>query len=343
MKKLLQSISVLECDVTVKFIVTSRPETHISTSPISNSHHNSILRLHTIDTNEVTSDIRLYIGDAFVSSALARPWYSEDDVNTLANISEGLFIFAYTIISYILQAQSVKGRKSRLRTAMSTVRDSKVALGPLDAMYELILACASDPVKAEPDELGTTLLVLACIVVSRSPLSSNALADLLGLDSDELRDSLKRLQSVLHMPEGTDQPGLRTLHASFDDYMLTQRRIVKSVADEMLARGCLRIIREKLHFNVANNPSSYEANATTPLKISLSLNYACMQWLYHVARATAPSTLDNDIEQLFCPQLLFWLEVMSALGQVWRAAAMLLYASSTVSRTFPLLPGFTHT
>jgi len=48
-KTLLRAISNLKRETKVKFIVTSRPETHISTSPISSSDYNSILRLHTID------------------------------------------------------------------------------------------------------------------------------------------------------------------------------------------------------------------------------------------------------------------------------------------------------
>jgi len=332
-KKLLQAISTLGSTATVKFILTSRPETHINTSPISSSQCNSILRLHTIDMAEITEDIRLYIEDTFAKSSLVRPWYSEAQVQTLATLSGGLFIFASTIIAYILDVNSVKGRSSRLQMALSAVRESEVVMGPLEAMYDFVLARASDTAKIEPKELDAMLQVLACILTARMPLSISALADILGMDSDELQGSLQRLHALVHVPEETDQPGLRTLHASFGDYLFTRNRIPTSLGDETLAHGCLRLMSQRLHFNVSNIHSSYEPNPEVkPSSISLSLEYACVQWIYHAVDLAGSTWLEDDIDQLFCPQFLFWLEVMSVLGRVSRAAAMLQLAASTVSR-----------
>ena len=331
-KKLLQGISTLICDATIKFILTSRPETHISTSPISSSDNNSILRLHTIDTAEVTEDIRFYIDVTFSKSQLTKPWCSDADIMALAALADGLFIFASTIIAYILDVSSVKRREARLRMVLSAVRESKVAMGPLDAMYELVLTRASDTAKIEPEELDATLQVLACILAARNPLSVNSLADLIGLEADELQDSLQRLHALVHVPDEADQPGLRILHASFGDYLFAQNRISKSLGDQTLARGCLQVMHERLYFNVTGNQSSFEPNSMfKPSSITLSLEYACMQWIYHIKDQGPSATLDDAIDTLFRPQLLFWLEVMSVLGRVSRAAAMLLLATSTAS------------
>ena len=329
--ELLAAIVTCKCAANVKFILTSRPETHILTSPVADRSQNDILQLHTIGVGEVTEDIRLYISNAFTNSPLAKSWYSDADVNNLATLSEGLFIFASTVIAYVLEAQSVKRRANRLLTALLAVKDSKVAPRPLDAIYEFVLTRASDTAKVEPKELEETLRVLACILATRTPLSVTALADLLEMEADDLRDSLRQLQAVVHVPEEGDQSGLKTLHASFGDYLFARRRIQPLFGDETLARGCLRIMRERLHFNVSNSQSSYEPNpATRPGSITLSLEYACMQWIYHVAGLKEPSMLDHEIDEAFCPRFLFWLEVISVLDRVWRAAAMLLLAASTV-------------
>ena len=333
-KLLLQAISSVSCDAKVKFILTSRPETHISTNPILSSGSNTIMRLHTIDTAEVTEDIRLYINDAFSRNRLARPWYSEAEIKTLAALANGLFIFASTIIVYVLKAQSVTGRESRLRTALSAVQESRVVMGPLHAMYDFVLTRAAETTEIEPRELEVTLKVLACILAARVPLSTGALADLLGLELDELQDSLQRLHSLIHVPDDTDQPGLRTLHASFGDYLFARNRIPTSLGDETLARGCLRLMSEQLHFNMSNIQSSYEPNPEVkPSSITLSLEYASIQWIYHAVDLAGSTCLDDDIEQLFFPQFLFWLEVMSVLRRISRAVAMLLLATSTVSAT----------
>jgi len=330
-KKLLLAISTLNCDAKVKFILTSRPETHINTSLPLSSNRNSILRLHTIDTAEVTEDIRIYIDDAFSKSQLAKPWYSDTDIKTLATLSDGLFIFASTIIAYILDVNSVRRRETRLKTVLSAVQESKVAMAPLDAMYEFVLTRASDAAKIEPKELEEMLQVLACILVARVPLSVSALADLLGLESDELQDSLQRLHALVHVPDHADHPGLRTLHASFGDYLFARNRISPSLGNEGLARGSLRVMSERLRFNVCNIQSSYETNPEVkPCGVTLSLEYACIHWIYHAVDLATSTRLNDAIEQLFCPNFLFWLEVMSVLGRISRAAAMLLIATSMV-------------
>ena len=336
-KKVLRAISSLNCDTVVKFIFTSRPETHISTSPISSSDRNSIIRLHMIDKEEVTEDIHRYIADAFTKSPLTKPWYSEADMRTLSVLSDGLFIFASTMIVYILKAQSVKGRETRLRTALSAVQNSKVVRGPLDAMYDLVLTRASDTAEIEPKELELTLKVLASILAARVPLSVGALADILGLEVDELQESLQWVHALVHVPENVDQPGLRTLHASFGDYLLAQNHISTSLGNETLAGGTLRFMSQRLHFNVSESRSSYAPNSAFKHgNITLAIEYACMQWIYHIADLVAPHNFDEKIDKLFCPQFLFWLEVMSVLGRVSRAAAMLQLAASTVRFSYQL-------
>jgi len=335
-KKLLLAISALTCDATVKFVLTSRPETHINTSPISNSDHNSILRLHTIDTSEVTEDIRLYINDAFSRDPLDDPWYSESDVSILASRADGLFIFASTVITYILGTGSPNWRRKRLQKVLSAVT-SPAAIGPLDAMYEFVLTRASSTSEVDEEELDETKHVLACILTARVPLSIEALAEILDRQATDLRESLRRLVAVVHVPDQHDQPGLRTLHASFGDYLLeraTDRlRIVASQGDGALARGCLHIMRKQLYFNVSRSQSSFKRNSRDMVHdISLSVQYACTQWIYHVASLPRPAILNSEIDSTFLPRFLFWLEVMSVLDQVQRATAILITATATVCR-----------
>ena len=340
-KKLLQAISALKCDATVKFILTSRPETHISTSPISSLDFNTILKLHTIDTAEVTEDIRLYIIDAFSRQLLDEMWYTELDVTALATRADGLFIFASTVISYILDTDSPGRRMARLQKVLSAI-NTEAAIGPLDAMYDLVVTRAASARRTdteELDELDETKRVLACILTARVPLSVRALAELLNCEATELRGSLRRLHSVVHVPDEYDQPGLRALHASFGDYLFERAadrvRISRTLGDNALARGCIQLMQKRLHFNVSQSRSSYEPNQPSTVdSIALSMKYACMQWVYHIEKLPRTSMLDNEIYNSFRPRFLFWLEVMSVLGQVQRATAMLIISIATVSHKF---------
>ena len=101
--ELLKTIAEFECDAKVKFILTSRPEIHIRGSPISNPDHNSILHLHTIGEGEVRSDIRLYINGTLKSAAGDATWYTDNDIQLLVKQSAGLFIFASTVLMYVLE------------------------------------------------------------------------------------------------------------------------------------------------------------------------------------------------------------------------------------------------
>jgi len=338
---LLKAIAGFKCTANVKFILTSRPETHILGTPITDQALNEILHLHTIGSDEVLEDIRMYIGNMFAQHPIpdTEPWYSDADVASLANLANGLFIFASTAIEYILDTASVDHRMDRLKTTLSTMKNSKVATGPLDEVYEFVIARASNVTKVEPHELAQIRQVLSCILVARMPLSLSALAELLDAKIDVIRASLRRLRAVLHVPDERDQPGLRVLHASFGDYLFERAsvgiRISRTNGEETLARGCLRVLAKRLHFNVSQSRSSYQPNPSSkPDFIPLALEYACLQWIYHVSSSPEPTSFDKSITDTFTPRLLFWMEVMSVLGHIWRATAMLMLAAATVRVPF---------
>ena len=97
----------------------------------------------------------------------------------------------------------------------------------------------------------------------------------------------------------------------------------------------MQLMKKRLHFNVSQSRSSYEPNQPSMVdSITLSLKYACMQWVYHIEKLPRTLMLDNEISNGFRPRFLFWLEVMSVLGQVQRAAAMLIISIATVSHKF---------
>jgi len=339
MAELLKAIADFRCDARVKFILTSRPEMHIRGTPISNSSYNNILHLHTIGREEVTADIRHYISNTLQAVGSDTAWYTEADVETLVRLSNGLFIFASTVLLYIRARENVKGRKGRLRKVVSTARAGSAATVSLEKIYEMIVLEASRSDVVDADELEATRHALVCILRARTSLSVEALAELLDLEADDLRGSLERLHSVVYVPAGDTVAGLRMLHASFGDYMLSRAavhiRITRSLGDSILARGCLHVMSTRLHFNISRSRSSYEPNPSTkPDSITLSLEYACLQWIYHVAAVPKPSSYDKEIDVAFRPRFLFWLEVTSVLDRIWRAAAMLLFAASKVSVTF---------
>lgn len=335
---LISAIADFESDVKFKFILTSRPEMHIRGTPISNPAHYSVLHLHTIGEVEVTADIRRYITGTLNAVDSDTDWYTNEDLESLVDISRGLFIFASTVLRYIQARVHAKGRKERLQKVTSAASGTTAATISLDKIYEMILLEAARSDAVDVDELDETKRVLACILTARTSLSAQALAELLDVEVDDVRGSLERLHSVVYMPADDEDSGLRVLHASFGDYILSRAashiRIDAILGDNILAKGCLHVMAKRLHFNISQSLTSYKENAATrPDSITISLEYACLQWVHHLGTMAVPSTLDNELITCFCPRLLFWLEVISILGRVGPAAAMLKLAASMVCRT----------
>lgn len=338
----------------VKFLVTSRPETHIRDTPVSDPTFSKILQLHTVDKDQVTGDIRLYISTRLLSTTGLRGRFTTDHIELLVRLCGGSFIVATIALHYILDA----GRDHasiKLQTLLNVTRDglSNGASAPLDRMYALIISDATkaDTLKAQMPRM------LASLLATRMTLSVSALAELLEVPDDHLRASLSHLHAVVHVPENDIEPGLRTLHASFGDYLLERAdkryRIDLSLGNAALFNGCLKVMSKQLHFNISQSRSSYAYNERCrPNNITLALEYACLHWIYHDSRLPLSSSVnqrrglrqqlmsmihrasnskpEDMIGAIFRSRFLFWLEVMSVLGQVRRASAMLNFALEKV-------------
>jgi len=210
-------------------------------------------------------------------------------------------------------------------------------------MYTLILEGAARFNTSKTGGLPDMLNLLATILSARGRFSLTALADFLSRPKEHVRAGLSRLHAVVHVPEDDDELGLRTLHASFGDYLIWRApeylRIAPSLGNEVLARGCLRVMSDGLYFNVSQSGSSYKKNpGYLPDCIPNSVRYACTEWIYHIGALPIPSVLDEDINRVFRPRFLFWLEVLSVLKRINPYAIQMMgFATSIVSQLcFPL-------
>jgi len=138
----------------IRFLVTSRPETHIRDTPVSDSEFAKVLRLHTVNEKQVTTDIRLYIATRLLSTPKLRARFTDNDANMLSQLCDGLFIVATTALQYALGA-GIDRAATRFKTLLNTSRDglSTGAAAPLDRMYALILEDAARVEESESNEL----------------------------------------------------------------------------------------------------------------------------------------------------------------------------------------------
>jgi len=340
MLEALVGLTQSEPKLPVKFLVTSRPEAQIRDTSISNDKLSQILRLHTVDAAEVNTDISRYITKTLDAKLSTKPKYrasiTETDVENLVQLCDGLFIVAATALVHTFgagAAAAVAKFKKLLNPSGSGLNSRAAA--PLDRMYEMILNDALREDEPEATELQALQRLLASLLSARMTLSVTALADLLNLEPYDVSASLSRLHAVVHVPEEDEMPGLRTVHASFGDYLYSRApnhiRIRQSLGHDILAHGCLDVMAKQLRFNISQSRSSYEPNPPGRTdSIKYSLEYACMQWIYHITALVDTGNVYVKTGAIFRPRLLPWLEVMSLLCQVWRAARMLFIAAGTV-------------
>jgi len=350
MLEALVSLTQSDPKLPVKFLVTSRPETQIRDTSISDEKFSQILRLHAVDSEEVNGDISRYITTTLNTKLSSKPklraMITDGEVDYLIRLCDGLFIVAATALKHTFGA-GADAAVAKFKGLLNASRDSlnAGASSSLDNMYAIILMEASRLDGSEDTDLPALLRLLASLLATRSKLSIDTLAELLGQQSYDVRASLSCLHSVVHVPEDDDMPGLRTVHALFGDYLHVRAperiRFSRLFGQTILAHACLNEMARRLHFNISHSPSSYHPNPTTRLpSISLALEYACLHWAHHIAAskprgdATSdpPSDLfDAEIGHKFRPKFLFWLEVLSVLGKIGLAPGMLSISHAVVS------------
>ncbi|EMD31640.1 hypothetical protein CERSUDRAFT_100104 [Gelatoporia subvermispora B] len=324
----------------VKFFLTSRPERHIQMHFSSKFPHlHRILRLHDIEQHIVQSDINLYchqrlqeIREAWQNAdppyEFPQQWPSGADVETLTNRAGTLFIYAFTALNHISKANPI-GRLQELISVDSVA--GRPLTKPLDDMYTLVLNNMLNADKCTETEIHQAKRVLAIGLVLRASLTVSALAQLMGISTQDLRVVLDGLCAVVYVPQQNNDGVVTTFHASFEDYLTSPGRAPEAFRIDLcdghvaLAAACTRIMNsDALHFNVSGCRSSYLPNThQTFATIPASLVYSCLHWVHHLIRIPDPSSLLPLIYSLLRKKILFWIEVLSASANARLAMGLL--------------------
>lgn len=168
------------------------------------------------------------------------------------------------------------------------------------------------------------------ILASYRPLSLSDLVELRDRTSFEEEDIVTvvtKMNSFLTNGARRSAP-LVPFYPSFflRDSQRSQHFFV-DVADHhhLLAKGCIQVLNEQLHFNVCHLTTSYQRNNEVvdlldrvQHLISPELSYACQYWIEHLCAisGTIPDALAAEVESLLRTRLFFWLEVLSLLESV---------------------------
>jgi hypothetical protein len=276
--------------------------------------------LHDVEADLVQADI-----DKFVSAKLQNISISRSDVEILVKTSGKLFIYASTMVKYISEFPGLA--HSRLKKVLSLMHtpDQHQTQG-LDDLYKNILESAIPFGKLSPDEQEEYLNIVHTSISVGRPVSCSVISKLLQLPLKQVEDTISNLQSVLYVA-GQDQ-SIYTFHASFPDYILTQKRANDMYCDPLkhhtlLTNACLHLMMEQLKFNICDLPSSFLLDNKVPglketiqERIDDGLQYSCNYWGYHLSGSGLNEDIMHNLERFIGEKGIFWIEAMNLLGRL---------------------------
>jgi hypothetical protein len=194
-----------------------------------------------------------------------QPWLSVPDIERLVKMSSGLFIFASTLIDFIIDGGGTPQRK------LEAVLRTHAGLDPL---YVQVFSAVGS-VEAFHEVIGTLMLL-------REQLSITALGQLLQSRDEDILYALLAIQSVLKIPENNDKP-VELIHASLRDFLVERQRsgiyyIDPPTRHASIVLHCLKIMEE-------DKTKEMFARSNAAL-------YACQSWHYHL-EATLIEVVQN--------------------------------------------------
>ena len=304
----------------VKFLITSRPKTHIL-SRSSSLFFTGLAEFFNLEDAEsglidTTTDIRVFLEHELAKLAAKRKldnWPTPTQLDLLRDRAAGLFVYAVATVKFLDQNHTPPDEQYAIieespddTAHEGTVEGVHKGLS-LDSLCTSVLQASFGNVYED----AATRSVLATVALATRPLPLAGIAELVCRKFEEIKRCLGWIQSLLRVQGGLDQLIL-PFHKLLSDLLTSPTRctnkrfyIAPGKFHSEIARNCLRLINE----------TSPEA-VVEHLPVKLVLNYACTSWYIHLAKST------EDVETLLPALFRFlqegfkvWLIVLRALGE----------------------------
>ncbi|KAH8822260.1 hypothetical protein DL96DRAFT_1533830 [Flagelloscypha sp. PMI_526] len=191
----------------IRFIVTSRPVPDLLQKVRASRPDSPQVSLHEVPKGEVNGDIKRYL-----EASLTLP---ETLINELVARSNGLFIYASTLVKYLKPLQLLAPIEFERRLEMVIAQQpERSSINPL---YKQIV----DVALSLEDDGGTRRrwMILQAILCAAEPPTAHIVARLLGVDPQIVTAVVESLYSVLFA--GDFNGPIYIFHASFHDFVVS--------------------------------------------------------------------------------------------------------------------------
>ena len=319
----------------VKFFITGRPEPRIKTGfrlPLL-VESTDVFVLHDVHPALINDDIRLFLTHELSEIARRRRidgWPSDEHVDLLCRRAAGFFVYAVATVKFLDNKARLPNRRLEVIVGIPecTDHEGKTRFNSnmtLDSLYTSILETAFG--EEGPEIYSRARSAIGAVVLLANPLPPSGIADLLGMDREEVVLLFALVHSLLAIDEDFIQP-VKPFHKSFPDFITNPLRctdgrfyISPGNLHFELVTNCLRVMNEGLEQDLLSLPDymlNSEVNnleARIDDRISIALRYACQSWYGHLARAVGNAVdIVSHLRVFLEDKFLAWLEVLSVLG-----------------------------
>ena len=221
LRLLCESITVHK--LPLRFLIGSRPESHIRDSFDQESLYTVTRRVVLDETFKPGKDIRVFLQDGFakicarnpILSHVEQPWPEEGIIDLLVQRSSGQFIYAATVLKFVGADLCSPTKQLTL-----VLKPDPTAFSDLDQLYTQILSVYPSAVNI--------VQVLGIITTSHGELAE-VFEDIFGMEGGELELAICGLSSLMN--DNYDENGKwkkyvipHFAHTSFGDYLFDSSR-----------------------------------------------------------------------------------------------------------------------
>ena len=344
--ELLRDLSTVK-QIRLLVLLTSRPEVPIRLGfrILSADEHRGV-ELHSIAPLIVNSDIHLYLETTLKTiGAEAHEddgWPTMPDLRRLVQKASGLFVWASTACRFV---DGGFAADENLQLILSN--DLAAEAGPEIHLNQLYLTVLQKAMRPNFSQQGKTAFlsllrsVMGAIVTMFSPLSIRSLGELLAVTDRKISQVLHDLHAIFAVPDDRNL-AIRLHHPSLRDFLLDKSRCsdLRFYVDEQqlhrtIAERCIEVMSKNLKQDVCNvsAPGTLVADVDSDLierAIPAELQYACTYWVAHVDKSSWQFQNDDRVHTFIASKLLYWIEALAWMGQVYNAVTTLLTLKNLV-------------
>ena len=324
----------------LKFFATSRPDPSL-VGWVNSFERKNLYRLQDVEKVQVSQDIEAYL------TAQLPHFARRDEMKELVRHSDGLFIYAATVVRYLARYGPMKQAdllKQLLSIPESAMPDDTDPFS-LDRLYRQILVEALPELGDDTCQEQLDILHALLCVVEPTPGVVTGLLSLPGkraVYTENAANVINKLHAVLYDESGR----VLFYHKSFSYFIFDSHRSQEFWCDQaarhrLLTESSFDVMKAGLKFNIANIPTSLildcdNSALTAEIKrnIPAILQYSCRHWSYHLYSSVlrSPDLICHILAEFLRLHAIFWIEAMNLLNLASLCDRMLRNAGSWVRK-----------